>query len=343
MKHVFATAALTTAVAMAAASTASARDLDVASTFPEDMLYLGDALTYFGESLERVTGGELGVNIHGAGELVPALEVFSAVRQGAIEAGYDWMAYWGGEIPVANLAGSLPFGPEPLTFADWMWEGEGMEIIQGAYDQHNVKVLPCVVVPAEPAGWFNKEINTPEDFEGLRMRIGGLGGRALAKLGASPQTIAGGEVYVSLDRGRIDAAEFSLPAIDETLQLNDAADYYYFPGWHQPASFNSVLINMDVWNDFDETQQDQVTAACRSTLLWSMTNAIQHQAEAITRLEEAGVEVRRFPEPVLDALREATDEVIAEEMERDETFREAYESLSAHVERADRWYDLQDM
>ncbi|MCL1476224.1 TRAP transporter substrate-binding protein [Marinobacter sp. M3C] len=337
MKKLFTTAAL----ALAVASPVMAATVDVASTFPKDMLYLGDSLKEFAKSVEAITDGEITFKIHGAGELVPALEVFSAVSQGAVDAGFDWSGYWGGRVPISNLAGAMPFGPDPVVLADWVWEGGGREIIQSEYDKHNIKFLPCVIVPSEPAGWFRKEINSPEDFKGLKFRIGGLGGRVVAKLGASPQLIPGGEVYVALDRGRIDAAEFSLPAIDKTLQLNKTAPYYYFPGWHQPSSINSVLINMNRWNKFSETEQGQLMEACRSTAFWSLTNGVQEQAETLEQLEAEGTEIRRFPDSVIDALRKATEEVIAEESKKDKAFREANESLQVHVERARRWNELQ--
>lgn len=336
--------AISAALAMTAVShSASAVDIDLASTFPKDMLFLGDGVKYFAQAVDQTSGGEISINIHGAGDLVPALEVLNAVSSGAVEAGYDWVGYWGGLIPVSNLIGALPFGPTPDVLAEWIWEGGGMEIIQKAYDQHNVKFLPCVVVPAEPAGWFSKEIKSASDLEGVRMRIGGLAGRALTKLNVSPQMIPGGEVFVALERGRIDAAEFSLPAIDESIQLQKAAKYYYFPGWHQPSSINSVIINMKTWNGFSEQQQNQITTACRSSFLWTLTAAVPDQLEALERMEADGTVVGRLPDDALEALRNATLEVIEEERKKDVIFDEAYSSLSAYMERSKRWRDLQQM
>src|SRR5690606_15347025 len=296
--------------------------------------FLGEGLKYFAATLKDISDGDLTVNIHGAGELVPALEVLSAVSSGAVEAGYDWVGYWGGSIPVANLAGALPFGPTPDILAEWMWEGGGMEIIQKAYDAHNLKFLPCSFTPTEPAGWFRKDIESMKDLDGLRMRIGGLAGRALSKVGVTPQMIPGGEVFVSLDRGRIDAAEFSLPSIDETIQLQKSDKNYYFPGWHQPSSINSVIINKKTWDGLSGKQQVQVVAACRSTVFWSLSNGVQDQIAALQRLEEQGVQIKRLPDDVLEGLRKASDEVVAEESAKDAIFKEAHESLQAHMDRS---------
>jgi len=343
MKLKYTIAAVAAAFSFAATPSAGAVEVDVASTFPKDMLFLGDGLKQFAKAVDEVSKGDIKIKIHGAGDLVPALEVLNAVSSGAVSGGYDWVGYWGGTIPVANLVGALPFGPTPEVLAEWIWEGGGMQIIQKAYDAHNVKFLPCVVVPAEPAGWFNKEIKTVADLQGLKMRIGGLAGRALTKVGVSPQMIPGGEVFVSLERGRIDAAEFSLPAVDESIQLQKAAKYYYFPGWHQPSSINSVTFNKKVWDGFTDLQKNQITTACRSSFLWTLTNGVPEQLATLKRMEEGGTTIKRLPDEVLAALRKATDEVIEEERKRDPLFDEAYGSLSAYIEGADRWKALQSL
>lgn len=342
MKKLFALAALSASVAFASVP-ANAVSIDVASTFPKDMLFLGDSLKQFAQYANEISDGDIKINVHGAGELLPALEVFNAVSTGAVSGGFDWVGYWGGTIPVSNLIGALPFGPTPDVLAEWVWEGGGLEIVQKAYDAHHIKFLPCAMVPPEPAGWFRKEIKTPDDLKGLRFRIGGLAGRALDRVGAVPQIVPGGEVFVALERGRIDAAEFSLPAIDETIQLQKAAEYYYFPGWHQPSSILSVMINMKVWEGLSKLQQNQIMTACRASFQWSMTNGTQDQIAALQRLEEGGTKLMRLPDEVLAALSKATDEVVAEERAKDAIFDEAFESLSKHMENSRQWHDLQRM
>lgn len=342
MKRFFALAALSATLAVAAAPV-RAVEIDIASTFPKDMLFLGDGLKQFAKYAGEISNGDIKINIHGAGELLPALEVLNAVSTGAVSGGYDWVGYWGGTIPVSNLIGALPFGPTPDVLAEWIWDSGGMEIVQKAYDAHQIKFLPCAMVPPEPAGWFRKEIKTADDLKGLRFRIGGLAGRALDKIGAVPQIVPGGEVYVALERGRIDAAEFSLPSIDETIQLQKAASYYYFPGWHQPSSILSVMLNKKVWDGLSKLQQNQVMTACRASFQWSMTNGTQDQIAALQRLEKGGTKIMRLPDPVLAALSKATDEVVAEERAKDAIFNEAFESLSKHMENNARWRDLQRM
>lgn len=223
----------------------------------------------------------------------------------------------------------------------WMFEGGGLEIIQRAYDPHNVKVLPCHLVVPEAGGFFNQEINAPEDFEGLTMRIAGLGGQAVAELGANVQMIPAGEIYLALETGRIDAAEFSAPQLDVGFGFQDISDYYYFPGWHQPSSWDSIIINMDVWNSISEENQHLMEQACLANIAYNMHNQIHEQAPAIEAIREAGTEVRRFPDEVLDALRDASHKVMAEAAEEDEIFAEALESLYDYMESVGEWEELQ--
>ena len=336
-------ATLSAAVALATTSLVQAETLDVASTFPKNMPFLGEGAEVLAKNIETATGGEVSLRVHGAGDLVPALEVLNQVSSGAIPAGWDFVGYWGGTIPVAALAGAMPFGPGPDLFAGWMWEGGGLEIVQKAYDPLNVKLLPCHITAPEPGGWFNKEINTVEDLQGLRMRISGMGGQVLNKLGASTQLIPGGELYVALERGRIDATEFSLPVVDKSLGFAEIAKYYYFPGWHQPASWNSLIVNMDVWDGFGEEVQEQIMVACKATVTWSLAAAPEPQGAIIEEFRGMGVETKRFPDEVLAALREASTEVLDEAAAGDPIVAEAYQSIKDYMAKAQVWDELQQI
>lgn len=345
-KFVKTLAAVTTATALSfttASFAAGPKRIDVASTFATNNL-LGAGAKYFGEQVNIATDGKVSFRVYEPGELVPPFEVFNAVSSGSIDAGWDWMGYWAGNIPLLNLYGALPFGPTPEAFASWMWAGDGTKFIQAAYDEHNIKVMPCFISPQETGGFYNKEINSVNDLKGLRFRISGLGARVLNKFGASTQLIPGGEIYLALERGRIDGAEFSVPQVDEVMGFNDVTKYYYFPGWHQSASWFSFIINKKVWNKYTKQQQAQFETACRSTLAWSMTEAPPEQMKAIARMKQAkDFEVRRFNTETLKELEKAWQEVVAEEMEKNPRFKEAYESLQAHAKIIDEWYELQEL
>lgn len=329
------------ATSLAAATGAGAQTFELQNVFGLNTPSIGPSPQLWADRVALMTDGEVTINVHGAGEFVPPFEVFGAVSSGALPMGFDWIGYWAQQIPVANLVGSMPFGPTPEIALAWMFEGGGLEIIQKAYDPHNVKVLPCHLVGAEAGGWFNKEINTVEDLQGLNMRIAGLGGLAMAKLGANTQLVPAGEIFLSLETGRIDAAEFSAPQLDVGFGFQRVTDYYYFPGWHQPSSWDSIIINMDVWNGLDERTQEIMREACYANITYNLHDQVDAQAAAIAEIREAGVEVKRFPDEVLVALREASDEVMEEQAQDDPIFAEALESLRAYMNGVGEWSTLQ--
>ncbi|HEV7371089.1 TRAP transporter substrate-binding protein [Arenibaculum sp.] len=334
--------AATAALALTAGA-AQAESYDLQSTFGLQVPSIGPSPVRWADNVRLMTKGEVDVTVHGAGEFVPPFEVFGAVSSGAIPMGFDWIGYWADSIPVANLVGSMPFGPDPMLFLGWMFQGGGLEIIQKAYDPHNVKVIPCHLVVPEAGGWFNKEINTAADLQGLNMRIAGLGAKAMARLGANTQLVPAGEIYVSLERGRIDATEFSAPQLDIGFGFQQIAKNYYFPGWHQPASWDSIIINMDVWNSISPDNQKIMTEACHANITYNLYDQMNAQIEALEKIEAAGVQVRRFPDEVLSAMRQASAEVLQEEAAKDPLFKEAYESIQAYSERVGRWSDLQQL
>ena len=233
---------ITTAVCMTCSGAAMADKLDVASTFGTNNL-LGQMGVKFGENLAIATGGELELDIAEPGDLVPTLEVFDSVASGAIDAGWDWMGYWSGTVPVAQFYGGLPFGPTSEVSSSWMWNGGGIEIIRREYAKHGVMVFPCFIEPQETAGWYREEITGPESYDGMKIRMSGLGAKVLTKLGSSTQLVPGGETYLALERGRVDAADFAIPTVDEAMGFYEIAKYNYFPGWHQSASWFSLIIS----------------------------------------------------------------------------------------------------
>jgi len=323
-----------------AAMAAGPRKLDVASTFPLGLTVLSEGGQMMIDKVEAMSNKKIRLRLHGSGDLVPAFEVFNNVSSGALLAGWDWIGYWSGTVPVAGLLGAMPFGPDPQTFAGWVYNGGGVEILQKEYDKYNIKVLPCSIIPAEGGGWFNKEINSVEDLKGLKMRISGLGAKVLTKYGVSTQLIPGGEIYLALERGRIDATEFSLPEIDKQLGFYRIAKYRYFPGWHQPASINSFIMNMDVWKKYSAQEQSWFLNACKANIT-DILNIPVRQGVVIDELKTKGVQYRRFPESVLAAMRRTSREVLEEEASKDAGFKAAYESLLAYMKKTDTWNKLQ--
>ncbi|MEL6888362.1 MAG: TRAP transporter substrate-binding protein, partial [Pseudomonadota bacterium] len=206
---------------------------------------LGTPIPRVAEEVALMSGKTLRMKVYEPGKLVAPFEILEAVSSGKINSGYTTAGYWAGKIPAAPLFSAVPFGPEAGEYMAWLYYGKGMELYQRMYDEagYNVKVLPCAVLAPETSGWFAKEINSPEDLKGLKMRFFGLGGKVMEKLGVATSLLAGGEIFPALEKGAIDATEFSMPAIDQRLGFHKVVKYNYFPGWHQQATVFELLIN----------------------------------------------------------------------------------------------------
>jgi TRAP-type mannitol/chloroaromatic compound transport system substrate-binding protein len=331
--------AIAAATMALAGSVYAVEKIDVASTFGTSNL-LGQMGVKFAENVGIATGGDVRLNLKEPGDLVPAFEVFDSVSSGAIDAGWDWMGYWSNVVPVAQFYGGLPFGPTSEVSNSWMWNGGGVDIIRREYAKHNVMVLPCFLEPQETAGWYRDEITGPESYDGMKIRMSGLGAKVLTKLGASTQLVPGGETYLALERGRVDAADFAIPTVDEALGFFEIAKYNYFPGWHQSASWFSFIINKDIWDGYTDQRRDQFELACQATIQYALNRLPAEQSEVIDRMAAEGAVTKRLPKSVMKVLKTAWDEVLEEEMKKP-VVKEMYQSLQVHQEKITKWNDLQ--
>ncbi|GKY86582.1 TRAP transporter substrate-binding protein [Sinisalibacter aestuarii] len=324
-----------------AATGAAADSYTLQSQFALNIPSIGPSPQHVAQLVEGLSRGEMQIEVHGVGDFVPGAEVFGAVSSGALDMAFDSAVYWSQQIPAATIFAALPFGPSPEISMGWMYRGGGREIIQKAYDPFNVRYIPCHLVIQEAGGWYNKEINSAEDFRGLTMRIVGPGGLVLARLGANTQAIPAGEVYLSLDTGRVDAAELSMPSVDEGMGFEQVAKYYYFPGWHQGAGWDSIIVNGDVWDKMGPEQQNYLEQACQANVTYQLADQIDTQAAAIAKFREHGVEIRRFPDEVLRVLRQEANAMLDEQAAEDELFAEALASIRDYMATAGEWTELQ--
>ncbi len=332
------TTALTAATL--AAAPALAEDYSLQNAFPKGLAMLGPSADYFAELVSIGTAGEIDFTHYGAGELSPPEEIVDNVGIGAIDAGWSFAPYTAGKVPAVQLFGSIPFGPDAQKYMAWLHQGGGLDIWQEAYAPFNVVPMPCGATLPEAGGWFTREINTPEDFEGLRMRIGGIGGKVMAKLGASAQSLPTGEIYTSLETGRLDATEFSFPEIDKLLGFQNIVENYYFPGWHQPAGLIELTINQDLWDSWTDGQKTIIENACRATTAHFLEVHAANQPAILEEFEAAGVQIRRFPDAVIEALRDATLTVMAEESAADPLFEMAWNSYTEFSDSYDTYQAL---
>ncbi len=320
--------------------TAQAERLDVASAYSMRNMF-GASAERIADQISQLSGDSLKVKVHEPGELVPPFEILNSVSSGAVSAGWSSIAYFAGTLPIANVYGALPFSPSAEAVFSWTSAGEGRELLQKSLDPYGVKVVPCSFLPQEPGGWFNKDISSIDDLKGLSMRISGLGAKVLNKYGATTQLIPGNEVYLALERGRVDAAEFSIPVVDKAMGLHEIATNYYYPGWQQGAGWLALLVNQSVWDGYSDNQRLLIETVCKANIQKEFDEVLPAQIQALKELKEKGVSIKRFPEPVLAELRKGWNEVREGEMQNNPEFKEAYESLLRHSALVDEWYELQ--
>lgn len=338
MKKLLTTTALCMAVAAPAAQAQETWNLQ--STYPGSLTQLGTLGIRLAETITVLTDGQITVRFQEPGGIVPALEVFDAVGTGAVQMGWSTPGYWAGRVPALQFMGSVPFGPQAGEYLAWMRFGGGQELMDELYEPHNIKSLMCGVIAPEGAGWFREPINSVEDFQGLTMRFFGLGALVMEQMGVSTQLLAGGDIFPALELGTIDAAEFSMPAIDLNLGFYQVASNYYFPGWHQQSTLFDLMINLDLWEGLDESTQRKIETACEANIFYGLAEGEAIQFDAMRELEERGVTLQTFSPEILEALEAAWQVVIAEQSARDADFARVHESLREFRENYAVWGNL---
>lgn len=332
MKNVLTSLAVAAAVLTApAAHAADKLLLKTPIAFSTALPGLGTPIPRVADQLDLMSGGTLKMKVYEPGKLVDPFEILDAVSTGKINSGYTTAGYWAGKIPASPLFSAVPFGPEAGEYMAWLYYGNGMSLYHEMYDQagYNVHVLPCAIIAPETSGWFAKEINTPADLEGLKMRFFGLGGKVMQKLGVATSLLPGGEIFPALEKGAIDATEFSMPAIDARLGFHKLVKYNYFPGWHQQATVFELMINKDVWNEASEQHQAIITNACKASMADSFAEGEALQFNAmIDNVENNGVEIKQWSDEMLATFEATWDAVAEEEAANNEFFAKVLADLN---------------
>ncbi|MEM7469494.1 MAG: TRAP transporter substrate-binding protein [Pseudomonadota bacterium] len=287
---------------------------------------LGDNPVWLRDALDEASGGSIRFKLFDPGEVVPAFSVSDAVRDNKVPAGYTWLGYDQGKTSASTLVAAVPFGMEPVEFSAWWFEAGGRELGEALYEQYHAKPIFCGIIGPETAGWFREKIESLDDLEGMKIRFAGIGGKVMERLGASVTMIPGGEIYQALEKGAIDASEFSLPVVDQALGFNRIASFNYFPGWHQPATASHLLVNLDVWANLSQQQQRLIEVTCTAAVTRNLAKTESQQGAVINGFADLGVSAQVLPEAVLRALQKVTQEVLEEEAAKDEMFRKILES-----------------
>lgn len=281
----------------------------------------------FAEKVRAMSNGRMNIQVFAGGELVPALQTFDAVSQGAIEMGHGAAYYWAGKIPAAQFFSTVPFGMTTKGLEAWIYQGGGLELWRELYVPFNLRPFPMGNTGVQMGGWFNKKIDTLADIRGLRMRIPGLGGNVLKKAGGNPVLMAGGEIYTALERGILDATEWVGPFHDQRLGLNRAARYYYYPGWHEPGTELELIVNIRAWEELPDDLKNIVEAAATATSTWIYTAMEFQNNNALQELRSRqNIQILEYPQEVLMELRKITAEALEEEAALNPDFKRVYDS-----------------
>jgi TRAP-type mannitol/chloroaromatic compound transport system substrate-binding protein len=314
------------------------------TTWPKNFPGLGTGAEKLASFINQMSGGRLTVKVYGARELVPAFEVFDAVSRGTAEMGHGAAYYWKGKSPATQFFAAMPFGMTAQEFNAWIYYGGGQELWDEVYAPFGVKGVPAGNTGVQMGGWFNKEIHSLNDLKGLKMRIPGLGGEVLKRLGGTPINLPGGEIFTSLQTGNIDATEWVGPYNDLAFGLYKAAKYYYFPGFHEPGTCLEVIINKEALAGLPADLRAIVLNAAKAANVDMLSEYMARNPGALKQLiEEHGAELRQFPADVLAELRKVSAEVMASVAEQDATSKKVYEAYSAFLAQARAYTDLSEL
>lgn len=339
--HKFGMAAI--AAVMAAGLTPSEADAGpkvrwkLHSSYGTNLAVLGRVPGYMADQIRKMSGGDFDIKVFEPGALVGANAYYEPVGQGAFEMAYGTPGYHQGRDSAYNLLSSWPFGPGVGEYLAWMKFGGGNAIAEELYAKDNIKFLMCGMIPPETSGWFRQPIDDLEQLKGLKMRFFGMGAKVMQKLGVSTQLLAAGDIYPALELGTIDATEFSMPAIDRTLGFYQIAKYNYFPGWHQQATTNEILINMDAWKALPPEYQAMIETACDANIAIELADGENLQYSAMLDNEKDGVTIKTWSDEQLAVFRKAWDEVNAEEIAANPLYARIWQSYADFHEKYKVW------
>lgn len=300
----------------------------ITTTWPPNFPVVGEACNYLAQWVEKMSGGRLKIKVYGGGELIPALESFEAVSNGAVEMGHGGAYYWAGKTPATQFFSTVPFGMNVNQLTAWILAGGGQELWEELYAQFDLTPMLAGNTGVQMGGWFNREINSIQDLQGLKMRMPGLGGKVLARAGATALLVAGGEIYTNLERGVIDATEWIGPYHDYLMGFHEIARYYYYPGWHEPGAALELIVNKPKFDALPSDLQAIIQTAAARSNSWVMAEFNSKNMIYLDKiLNEGEVSLKAFPGEVLNKLREYTNEVLAELVDENEDCRKIFQSF----------------
>ena len=329
----------------AAATTVSApaisqgiKKLKMVTTWPKNFPGIGTGAERLAKRITTMSGGKLQVKVYAAGELVPAFQSFDAVSQGKAEMSHSVSYYWQGKSPAFNFFAAVPYGLHAAEHAAWMLWGGGMELWTELCDQFDVVPFMRASTGVQMGGWYRKEMNSMEDYKGLKFRMPGLGGEVLRRLGATVVNLPGGEIFPALQAGTIDGTEWVGPFNDLAFGFYKVAKYYYWPGFHEPCTTGEVLVNKKVWQGLSKDHREIIAVAVQAEATIEHAEFDYKSSDALdVLLNKHGVKMRKFSDDMLKEIGVAAIEVVAEIGNKDPFTKKVYESFVAQRKKAIGW------
>ncbi|ERN42368.1 TRAP-type mannitol/chloroaromatic compound transport system, periplasmic component [Rubidibacter lacunae KORDI 51-2] len=306
-----------------------------------DTIYGGSE--FFIERVKELTDGKFEISLSASGEIVPGLEVLDAVQQGTVQSGHTNSYYYRGKNEALAFDTAVPFGLNYRQQTAWMYEGGGLDLVHELLSDFNIISFPGGNSGTQMGGWWNKKIDTPADLEGINMRIPGLGGVVMERLGVNVQNIAGGEIFQALQLGTIDAAEYVGPYDDEKLGLYKAANIYYYPGWWEPGTQYSFYFNLDAWNDLPPSYQSALRTAAAEAHANIMARYDTLNPGALKSLLDQGVELVRFSDEIMASAQDIAFELNEELAAGDASYKKIYDAWQQFQSNSNRWFSTAEL
>ncbi len=308
------------------------------TTWPPNFPVLGEGCSLFAKWVEEMSAGRLKIKVYGSGELVPALQAFEAVTSGAVEMANGASYYWAGINAGTQFFTTVPFGMNAQQMNAWLYHGGGLDLWKELYANYNLVPMPAGNTGVQMAGWFNREINVPEDYKGLKMRIPGLGGKVLNEMGGTAVLSAGSEIYTNLERGVIDATEWIGPYHDYKMGFHKIAKYYYAPGWHEPGSTLEFFFNKRTLENLPNDLQQILQVAASKLNLYVLSEFEAKNNIYLNKIKkESSVEIRTLPKDVLEKLKTTSQRVVNDIASKDSFTQKIFNSYRSFKEQIQEW------
>jgi TRAP-type mannitol/chloroaromatic compound transport system substrate-binding protein len=313
------------------------------TSWPKSLDTLFGGAVMMAKMVAEATDNKFQIQVFAGGEIVPGLQALDATSNGTVEMSHTASYYYFGKDPTFGLGTSIAFGPNQRLNQGWFYQGGGKEVLNEFYKKYNVIMQLAGNTGCQMGGWFRKEIRTVADLKGLKFRIGGFPGRVIAKLGGVPQLIAAGDIYPSLEKGTIDAAEWVGPYDDYKLGFYKVAKNYYYPGWWEGGSMLSAFINLDKWNALPKSYQAILETSAAYANDWMVAKYDQLNPEYLRKLLAGGAKLHAFSPAIMEACWKAANELHDDIAKTNPNFKKTYESMKAFRNNGYQWFQVAEL